>query len=44
MPIHDWNPVDANLFHDFHQTWAISIRNALNRAIPMFSILLHMQC
>src|SRR5437867_3159363 len=30
MPIHDWTRVDANLFHDFHQTWTISIRNALN--------------
>lgn len=30
MPIHDWSRVDANLFHDFHQTWTINIRNALN--------------
>lgn len=30
MPIHDWTRVDANLFHDFHQTWTIMIRNALN--------------
>ena len=30
MPVHDWARVDANLFHDFHQTWTISIRNALN--------------
>jgi hypothetical protein len=30
MPIHDWTRVDANLFHDFHQTWTINIRNALN--------------
>lgn len=30
MPIHDWTRVDANLFHDFHQTWTISIRNSLN--------------
>jgi hypothetical protein len=30
MPIHDWSRVDPNLFHDFHQTWTISIRNALN--------------
>ena len=30
MPIHDWAGVDANLFHDFHQTWTINIRNALN--------------
>src|SRR5213595_2854215 len=30
MPVHDWARVDANLFHDFHQTWTIAIRNALN--------------
>jgi hypothetical protein len=30
MPIHNWGPVDANLFHDFHQTWTIGIRNALS--------------
>jgi hypothetical protein len=28
--IHDWSRVDPDLFHDFHQTWAIGIRNALN--------------
>ena len=30
MPIHDWTRVDAGLFHDFHQTWAVSLRNRLN--------------
>lgn len=30
MPIHDWSLVSANIFHDFHQAWTISIRNALN--------------
>jgi hypothetical protein len=30
MPILDWSRVDANLFHDFHQTWTIGIRNVLN--------------
>jgi Protein of unknown function (DUF4058) len=30
MPVHDWTRVDANLFHDFHQTWTVNIRNALN--------------
>jgi hypothetical protein len=33
MPIHDWTRVDANLFHDFHQTWTIAIRNVLNRSL-----------
>src|SRR4051812_20025742 len=36
MPIHDWKPVDANLFHDFHQTWVVSICKALNSGLlPM---------
>lgn len=30
MPIHDWRRVRANRFHDFHQSWTIAIRNALN--------------
>lgn len=30
MPIHDWTRVRANRFHDFHQTWTITLRNALN--------------
>ena len=41
MPVHDWSRVDANLFHDFHQTWSISIRNALNAGLlpPGYSAL-----
>lgn len=31
MPIHDWTRVPAGLFHDFHQTWSIQIKFALNR-------------
>ena len=34
MPVHDWSEVDANVFHDFHQTWAVEIRHALNRDLP----------
>ena len=30
MPIHDWTRVRANRFHDFHQSWTVAIRNALN--------------
>jgi hypothetical protein len=30
MPVNDWTRVGANLFHDFHQTWTVAIRNALN--------------
>ena len=30
MPIHDWSRVPAGLFHDFHQSWSIRIKDALN--------------
>ena len=30
MPMHDWTRVDAGLYHDFHQSWAVAIKNALN--------------
>ena len=30
MPIHDWSRVDHGIFHDFHQSWTIELRNALN--------------
>jgi len=30
MPIHDWTGVPAGLFHDFHQSWSIRIKDALN--------------
>jgi len=30
MPIHDWTRVPAGLFHDFHQTWSIYLKNSLN--------------
>jgi hypothetical protein len=33
MPIHDWTRVYAGLFHDFHQTWSIYMKNALNAGI-----------
>jgi hypothetical protein len=33
MPIHDWTRVRANRFHDFHQSWTVEIRNALNSGI-----------
>lgn len=33
MPIHDWSRVPAGLFHDFHQTWSILIKNSLNRGL-----------
>jgi hypothetical protein len=30
MPMHDWTKVPAGLFHDFHQTWTIHLKRALN--------------
>src|SRR5437868_1212033 len=33
MPVHDWTRVYAGLFHDFHQSWSIYIKNALNGGI-----------
>ncbi len=33
MPIHDWTPVEPGDFHDFHQSWIVEIRNALNGGI-----------
>src|SRR4051812_24806889 len=33
MPVHDWTRVRPNRFHDFHQSWTITIRNALNAGL-----------
>jgi hypothetical protein len=33
MPLHDWSRVPAGLLHDFHQTWSIQIKLALNAGI-----------
>jgi hypothetical protein len=33
MPIHDWTRVDAGLFHDFHQSWTVALRDALNSGV-----------
>ena len=30
MPIHDWFRVPSGLLHDFHQSWSIRIKDALN--------------
>ncbi len=30
MPIHDWSQIPPALFHDFHQSWSIRIKDALN--------------
>ena len=33
MPIHDWSRVPSGLFHDFHQSWSIRIKDALNAGL-----------
>jgi hypothetical protein len=33
MPLHDWTRVPAGLFHDFHQSWTIRIKDALNAGL-----------
>lgn len=30
MPLHDWTRVPAGLFHDFHQSWSVRTKDALN--------------
>ena len=30
MSVHDWTQVPSGLFHDFHQSWSIRIKDALN--------------
>jgi hypothetical protein len=31
MPVHDWTRVSAGTFHDFHCSWVLEIKRALNR-------------
>ena len=33
MPVHDWTRVSAGTFHDFHQTWLVEMKRALNSGI-----------
>ena len=41
MSVHDWSRVDQGIFHDFHQSWTIELRNALNReTLPKGSVAL----
>jgi hypothetical protein len=30
MPLHDWTRVPSGLFHEFHQSWTVRIKDALN--------------
>jgi hypothetical protein len=33
MPVHDWTRVPAGIFHDFHCSWALHIKEALNEGL-----------
>jgi hypothetical protein len=33
MPVHDWTRVETWLFHDFHTTWLIHLKEALNAGL-----------
>jgi hypothetical protein len=33
MPVHDWSRVGAGVFHDFHCTWIVELRNTLNDGV-----------
>jgi hypothetical protein len=33
MPIHDWTRVEANVYHDFHNTWISVLKIALNTGV-----------
>lgn len=33
MPVHDWTRVPSGLFHEFHQSWSVHIKDALNRGL-----------
>lgn len=41
MPLHDWTRVDSGLYHDFHQTWTVSLKASLNAGLlpPGYSAL-----
>ncbi len=33
MPIHDWTRVYPGVFHDFHQSWTVRIKDTLNAGL-----------
>jgi hypothetical protein len=33
MPVHDWTRVDRGTFHDFHSSWIIHLKEALNQGL-----------
>ncbi|MBI4606207.1 MAG: DUF4058 family protein [Planctomycetes bacterium] len=33
MPAHDWTKVSQGILHDFHNSWVVALRNALNSGL-----------
>jgi hypothetical protein len=33
MPVHDWSPVEAGIFHHFHHSWIEEIQRTLNHGV-----------
>lgn len=33
MPVHDWTRVSSGLFHEFHQSWSVRLKDALNGGV-----------
>jgi len=33
MPAHDWSRIPAGLFHEFHQSWSVRLKDALNQGV-----------
>src|SRR5271168_1393206 len=33
MPVHDWTRVSDGTFHDFHYSWVLEIKRALQRGL-----------
>lgn len=33
MPLHDWLKGEGDVYHEFHSTWVVYLRNALNRGL-----------
>lgn len=33
MPVHDWTNTEAGIFHDFHSSWIVHLKEALNNGL-----------
>jgi hypothetical protein len=34
MPMHNWKPIEAGIFHHFHQAWIMALSTAINDDLP----------